>query len=265
MANTAWSATDLSGVTLSGSNLIATSTSASSSTTMHWARAADGQVSGKFYWEVTMTGWAGANTAAALANHSTDLTQWNAPTLLALYNNGNLYLGGNIVKSGFTGMASGAVVCIALDVGAQLAWFRIGAAGNWNANAANNPATGSGGVSIVAIGGGAINLYPAAVFTAAEAVTANFGGGAFAGVVPSGFVSGFTAGATAPNSAIATQATLEQFLAAIALAQVTQVAVEHWVTTATVTSQALVTQVALEQWANVTPPPSQQARVMMIA
>jgi hypothetical protein len=239
MANTAWNPSDLSGVTLSGSNLTATSTSASSSTTMHWVRAADAQAIGKFYWEITMTGWAGGNTSPAIAAHSADLTQWNAPKLLALYNNGNLYLGGGVVVSGFTGIASGAVVCIALDAGNQLAWFRVGAAGKWNNNVSNNPATGVGGVSIAAIGGGGpFGLYPAATFTAAEAVTANFGGSTFIGAVPSGFTSGFTAGASIFNSAVATQ-----------------VALEHWATTATILGRAIVTQVALEQWANVPPPP----------
>jgi hypothetical protein len=39
-----------------------------------------------------------------------------------------------------------------------------------------------------------------------------------------------------------------RFASANPPAQVTQVTVEHWVTTATITGQALVTQVALEQW-----------------
>ena len=47
----------------------------------------------------------------------------------------------------------------------------------------------------------------------------------------------------------ATQVSLEEFATTDPPAQVTQVTVEQWVTTATITGQALVTQVALEQWA----------------
>src|SRR4029077_12272014 len=52
----------------------------------------------------------------------------------------------------------------------------------------------------------------------------------------------------------ATQVSIEQFASTDPPAQVTQVTVEQWVTTATVTGQALVTQVALEQWIPAAPP-----------
>jgi hypothetical protein len=45
-----------------------------------------------------------------------------------------------------------------------------------------------------------------------------------------------------------TQVSLEEFASANPPAQVTQVTIEQWATTATVTGQAMVTQVALEQW-----------------
>jgi hypothetical protein len=47
----------------------------------------------------------------------------------------------------------------------------------------------------------------------------------------------------------ATQVSLEEFATTNPPAQVTQVALEQWASTGTVTGQALVTQVALEQWA----------------
>ena len=46
----------------------------------------------------------------------------------------------------------------------------------------------------------------------------------------------------------ATQVSIEEFASTNPPAQVTQVTVEQWVATATITGQALVTQVALEQW-----------------
>ena len=66
----------------------------------------------------------------------------------------------------------------------------------------------------------------------------------------------------------ATQVSIEQFLTTTAPAQATQVAVEQWASTGTVTGQALVTQVALEQWTLLdlpAPPSSAQARVMVLA
>jgi hypothetical protein len=52
-----------------------------------------------------------------------------------------------------------------------------------------------------------------------------------------------------------TQVSIEEFASANPPAQVTQVTIEQWVTTATVTGQALVTQVALEQWVPAGGPP----------
>ena len=233
MANTAWNPSDLSGVTLSGSNLIATSNSSTGSSNMNWVRAADFQQTGKFYWEITMTTWAGANTAACLATKACVPATWNAAGLLAIYNDGDIRIAGNVIVSGFTGLVSGAVMCFALDLTNGLFWARVGAAGNWNASSTANPVTGAGGVSLATMGvGGAFGAYPAATFTAAsDKVTANFGGSAFAGVVPAGFTSGFTSGAAFSTSAL-----------------VTQVTVEQWATTATIAGQAIVTQVALEQW-----------------
>jgi hypothetical protein len=62
MANTTWSTTDKFNVTLSGSNLIATAASAGICT----VRAADKQVTGKFYWECTYNTIASILTGAGV-------------------------------------------------------------------------------------------------------------------------------------------------------------------------------------------------------
>ena len=65
----------------------------------------------------------------------------------------------------------------------------------------------------------------------------------------------------------ATQVSIEEFVKTTAPAQVTQVTVEQWATTATITGQALVTQVALEEWAQIAAASigAAQARVMVMA
>jgi ABC-type polar amino acid transport system ATPase subunit len=65
-----------------------------------------------------------------------------------------------------------------------------------------------------------------------------------------------------------TQVSIEEFATANPRGQATQVTIEQWATTATITGQAIVTQVALEQWAQIVPtllPGGAQARVMVMA
>jgi hypothetical protein len=247
MANVTWSTTDkTAGVTLTGSNLIATASGASNA-----VRASDRQVTGKFYWETTLTtasslyGVGCANAGATLA--SLYATPSNA---IVVYTTGAIWR--NNVNTGLTlgSLAAGGVVlCIALDLTSGLFWARSGAAGNWNGNASANPATGILGLSIAAVGGNGIPLYPAACFGVAAACTANFGDAAFTGAVPSGFTAGFTAGASIPLNAVVTQVSAEHWAAASPDAAVTQALVEHWGTVDTITTQAVVTQVVVEHWA----------------
>jgi hypothetical protein len=101
---------------------------------------------------------------------------------------------GGVPASGivFAGITSGTTICTAVDLTAQLIWFRMGAAGNWNNNAAYNPATGIGGVSIPNLGG-ANAAFPVASFGGADVLTGNFGDSMFVGAVPSDFTAGFPA------------------------------------------------------------------------
>jgi hypothetical protein len=150
-----------------------------------------------------------------------------------------------------TSLANGNVVCIALDCTARLIWFRIGAAGNWNNNATYNPATGVGGVAIFNFGA-ALQAFPFAGLQAtSDQITANFGDSAFVGAVPSGYTSGFTAGASVPTNALASQVAAEHWLTTSPQAQITQVVAEHWASVASGNLQAVVTQVLLEHWTSV--------------
>jgi hypothetical protein len=167
-----------------------------------------------------------------------------------LVHNGTLYNDGVSSGLAFGTIANGTVVCIAVDTDARLVWFRLGAAGNWNTVASNNPATGVGGVSL-SIGRG-IPIYPSVVLVSSgDQITANFGDTAFVGAVPSGYTSGFTAGASVPTNAIASQALAEHWLTTDPDARITQVVAEHWASVASDNLQAVVTFVALEHWTSV--------------
>jgi len=268
MANTTWNPSDKSAnCTLTGSNLIATGAAAGT----NWTRAVDKQVTGKFYWECTYNTNASAGTGAGGASPSVNLLNGftaGTPSLgsFGLVHTGILYVDGVGTGLAFGSIANGTVVCFAVDCAARLVWARLGAAGNWNTVAANNPATGVGGIAINNLGVG-IPLYPAAVLTGtSEQITANFGNTAFTGTVPSGFTSGFTAGAVIPTNELLTQGALEQWGSGTPAMWATQAAVEMWASVqATSGTQMTVTQMALETWAPVTSAVPAQARAMILA
>ncbi len=196
MPNTFWNPTDkTAGITLSNGNLTAASSASSNA-----VRAVDRQITGKFYWETIFTtvstvyGFGAALGDAALS------TMYTTPSnAVILYASGQIWVNG--VNSGVTlGSVAGVTACVALDVTNRLFWARSGAAGNWNNSASANPATGVGGVSLNSFNILA-TLFPVAVFGGgALNLTANFGDSAFVGAVPSGFTSGFPAGATITNN-----------------------------------------------------------------
>jgi hypothetical protein len=253
MANTTWSTTDkTANITLSGGNLIATCTNG----ILGGARATDRQVTGKFYWECTRNvALGGTPSGVGFTNSVVPLTTNVSTTAAlgtcALIGTGTLYVDGSAIVGGFGAPANGSVVCIAVDAAARLGWFRVGAAGNWNNSGTANPATGVGGFSIPGTGVG-IPLHPAVWLNSTnEQTTANFGDTAFVGAVPSGFTSGFTAGASVPTNAIASQALAEHWLTTDPDARITQVSLEHWASVASGNLQAVVTFVALEHWTSV--------------
>ena len=254
MAATTWSTTDLVNVTLSGANLIATA-----SGTLAGVRGKDPKRSGKFYIEYgPLPTSQGAGNTFGFASRRTPLGQSTNPpaTTGVLYTVGTLVVYdtfGTAVSPGINfGSLSGVVLCCAIDLDARLVWFRLGAAGNWNNAAANNPATGVGGVNIAPAGlGQGIDVYPFTYLsTTGNSVTLNAGGSAFTGSVPSGYTSGW-----------------DDSVAAVSYAVGTQLAVEEWARAPVVYAQ--LTQVLVEEWASVTlgpyPVATDQARVMVLA
>jgi hypothetical protein len=186
-ATTTWNpSTKSTQITLSGGNLVATSSAGTGACAFSVAS----QSTGKYYMEWTLTTkTGGAGTAGVgLANSSfpvdSGLFLGQNSDGIGCFDDGTIYLNG--VSSGGVGatFTSGDVVCMAIDATGDLGWWRKNG-GNWNNNGAANPATGANGINIAAITG--------ALFVATElesnlsVCTANFGATAYAQTPPSGF------------------------------------------------------------------------------
>lgn len=194
MPNTTWNPSDRLSCTLSGGNLTATGTNANTG-----VRSVDFQTSGKYYWEYCPNVVNALSFSIGIANSSAAFASVNttvANACFVVYQNGVVYMNSSItsgISIGNLPIGASGRVCIALDMTNKLIWFRNGIAGNWNANATYNPATGVGGLNIAPIT--STGIY--ALFSAGangDQVIANFGDTAFSGVVPSGFTAGFPPG-----------------------------------------------------------------------
>jgi SPRY domain len=185
---TTWNANDTTGtVALSNANL----TAALNSATNCGVRANTGLGSGKYYFEVTMTTWSNTNCGIGLALSTALLGPSNSTVGSILFAaSGVTYLNGSQALATWGARSSGDIIGIAVDLSAQLIWFRVAPSGNWNGSGTANPATGTGGVSFSGIGG--TLLFPAySTGVTGQVATADFGASAFSGTVPSGFTSGW--------------------------------------------------------------------------
>jgi hypothetical protein len=193
-----WSPTDKSAtITLSNGDLTATYTGGFGNGTV---RTAIGRSSGKWYWEITYVHIEQLNTSTGLTSSSTSLPiQPGTANGQANVNGGGVVwingttpgvLGGGSIGS----LSDGSIVRVAVDLDAKLIWFRVSGGGNvWNGNAAADPATGIGGLSIAAM------TFPAHPYftgsnVAGQGATANFGASTFIGTIPSGFSAWATTG-----------------------------------------------------------------------
>lgn len=210
MTTTTFDPANLSGVTLTGSNLIATCSVGNGS-----VRGADGLASGLYYFEQTYTTKVG-NVNVGLCNGDVLLPSEGSTGINAVYvlSSGTIGISGATSGSTLGALATGAIIGIAVNLNTALIWFRIAPSGNWNGSASANPATGVGGVSFASIFPAFQTMYPIAGFgTVNDKVTANFGASAFSGTVPSGFTSGWTAGSgVAAPKLVATQVGAETWI-----------------------------------------------------
>jgi hypothetical protein len=251
MPASTWSTTDKSAsLTLTGSNLIATAAAINQG-----VRGKDPKRTGKYYLEYTSTTTQGASSQIGFATARASLGVASQPSSATALASTGALVGFDPFSTGVFNIGSGVsyttgtVVCWAIDLDNGLIWVRSGAAGNWNGSAANNPATRVGGGNLQAVGlGQGIDCYPFLYLAgSANSITANFGGSAFTGTVPSGFTSGWDDTVTALSNMVATQ-----------------IAIEQW---GVGTPDMRLTQVAIEEWASVAAAPAvtRQARAMVMA
>jgi hypothetical protein len=196
MAGTTWNPADkTTDCVLSNGNLSARSNQFGN----QCARSVYGTATGKYYWEYTFVD--AGNSACGIATLAALLTGigvGGAAGVSYVVRTGTVYVGTTGVLA-LPAFSAGNVACMALDLTAQLIWFRNGAAGQWNNSGTANPATGTGGLAVSFVGAGvaAYGLYASNNATPNGMVTANFGDSTFVGAVPAGF----TAGLAAPPAA----------------------------------------------------------------
>jgi hypothetical protein len=175
-------------VALTNGNLTATHTTTSSATA--GARSTSNKTTGKFYFEVTMslTHNSNGDSVGLIASGGTypDILNLSANCMVT-EKGGNIFSNGGFAATFGSPAPVGTVLGVAVDLGTRKGWFRRGS-GNWNNDAAQNPATGAGGVTVqatvafapvVALGGGSAAI--------GDSVTANFGQTAYANAAPAGF------------------------------------------------------------------------------
>jgi hypothetical protein len=184
-ASSNWNPNDKSTrITLSNNNLTATINTSNNGN----VRANTARRTGKYYCEFTAT----TIGSAGFYGFGICLSSYS---LTANFPVSNLYAGyiasgsisyNNVSSLAMPAIAAGNVVSMAVDFGNNALWFRV-QGGNWNNNAANNPATNTGGVTIANLTTQG-SLFPFwSGWTTNDATTANFGASAFTYAVPSGF------------------------------------------------------------------------------
>lgn len=189
----AWST--VASVTLSGSNLIATSTGTTSTSQGAFVATTAERESGLLYWEITTTiiGGADYGFGVVIPGSSVDNLGQTGLNGVQLFSSGHIWRNGTDMGALLSAISNGDIFGIALDLTRKLIWFKkvSGTPGLWNGSATDDPATQSGGIAIP-IG----SLKPSCTFggtggTASRVITANFGQSAFTGSVPTGFERGW--------------------------------------------------------------------------
>jgi hypothetical protein len=124
--------------TLSGGNLVATSSGAG-------AALATRRVTGKHYFEATITTLAGTPSVGfATQTYVTSAVEGASTTSLA-YRPSGIVVVNAVTLATIATYVQGNRIGVAIDPTLQQVWFRVNN-GNWNNNVANDPATGVGGI-----------------------------------------------------------------------------------------------------------------------
>jgi hypothetical protein len=158
---TTWNPSDDSGVTLSGSNTIATANNGANG----GARGTTSHSTGKWYIEYVIHHPTQNNVNPGLSASGGGFEGTSNSTLIA-----TLAVSGATISTpaggfspGFSALADGDVVSVAVDLTGNLIWFRVNG-GNWNGSGTANPATGTGGFSTAngsgGFNGGSPGIFP---------------------------------------------------------------------------------------------------------
>lgn len=187
-----WDPATIASVTLSGSDLIATSAGGSGTTQGAHVAAANGQTAGKYYIEVTFTaGLGGANygagvgtTAATYANMGNNALGGNM-----VFRSGNIYTNGSNSGSSLGARSAGDVIGVAIDLDNRKFWVKkvSGTPGNWNNSGSDDPATNTGGKTIPSGTMVPFCTFGGAGGSGSDVITLNPGISGLTGTAPSGF------------------------------------------------------------------------------
>jgi hypothetical protein len=141
---------------------------------------------GKWYFEFHVDSAFGGDGSIGITTPTSNLTTIgsSAANGFYYYPSGNNYLDTALSFTG-TSFTTGDVICMAFDADNNTAWTRKGS-GNWNANAANDPATNTGGKSVATDNSNGMH----AVWTqsnSGSAVTGRFVSADMGFTIPTGF------------------------------------------------------------------------------
>lgn len=167
-------------ITLSGGNLTATSTT----TGPNNVKSTLSKSTGKYYSEHTVTLVSGAEYSICLATAAAPLNTYGGAdtTSIGFYMDGTVYYN-NVLVTTIQSTATGQRVDMAVDLDADLGWWRSNN-GNWNNSGTANPATGTGGI---ALGVAGTVFVMCSMLQTPEVNAAVFASGSWAGSPPAGF------------------------------------------------------------------------------
>lgn len=195
--NTSFDAASAYGVVLTNSNLTVTSNG-----TVGAGQGAIGTLShatGKWYFEVTVTtidtavdtwGTSGFGIALATVNYTTFAGSEGTGGVNFYGFNGHISVDGTPSGASIGTVAQGDVIGVAVDMTLGKIWLKpmVGSqvGTNWNGTVGADPTFDVGGITIAPAGA----MFPIGVFQFADtndAMTFNFGGAPFAGIIPTNF------------------------------------------------------------------------------
>jgi len=200
------------GVTLSGGDLVVTSTGSGNPNNYVYLDQTDAKVGGKFYFEVEFDAINGTDYGVGFMYEGSVISTLlsNGTGGAIVRGDGSIWNGTHIADLGVTPAAND-IIGVAIDFDASLVWFiDITQGGSWNGGISSNPTFGVGGVSVPSSTNSLFDrrdlgnpsptdLAPAVPFAApagnsSAQVTFNFGATSFVGAAPTGFLnwSGYT-------------------------------------------------------------------------